>query len=335
MRLLKTIKALHEAIDEELARDPRVCLFGEDIGAYGGVWGLAVGLQKKYGKLRVFDTPLSESAIIGAAVGAAMAGLRPVAELQYIDFITECMDPLMNQGAKLRFMSGGQIRVPMTVIAPCGAGTCEAAHHSKSLEAWLAHEPGMKVAMPSTIYDLKGLFKSAIRDDNPVALLWHKAMFDVVEEVPEGEWLVPLGEAAVRRRGDDLTLVSYSLMARKALEAAERVAGGVSVEVIDLRTINPIDLETVLASVRRTRRLLVAHESPVRCGVGGDLVRQVVEREFASLAAAPRVLGGADLPTPFAKTLESACVPQVEDIVREILALAPAPSPANLTAGAG
>jgi pyruvate/2-oxoglutarate/acetoin dehydrogenase E1 component len=323
MRILKTIKALHEAIDEELARDPRVCLFGEDIGAYGGVWGLAVGLQKKYGKLRVFDTPLSESAIIGTAVGAAMAGLRPVVELQYIDFITECMDPLMNQGAKLRFMSGGQIKVPMTVIAPCGAGTCEAAHHSKSLESWLVHEPGMKVVMPSTIYDLKGLFKSAIRDENPVTVLWHKAMFDVAEEVPEGEWTVPLGQAAVRRRGEDLTLVSYSLMARRALEAAEQVADAVSVEVIDLRTLNPLDLDTVLASVRRTGRLLVVHESPVRCGIGGDLVRQVVEREFGALKAAPRVLGGADLPMPFAKVLESACVPQVADIVREVLGLVP------------
>ena len=159
MHPLKTIKALREAIDEEMTRDPRVCLFGEDIGSYGGVWGLSTGLQKKYGKLRVFDTPLSESAIIGTAVGAAMAGMRPVAELQYVDFVSECMDPLMNQGAKLRFMSGGQIKVPMTVVAPCGVGTAEAAHHSKSLDACFLHEPGMTVAMPSKIYDLKGLMK--------------------------------------------------------------------------------------------------------------------------------------------------------------------------------
>jgi pyruvate/2-oxoglutarate/acetoin dehydrogenase E1 component len=319
MHSLKPIKALREAIDEEMERDARVCLFGEDIGAYGGVWGLATGLQKKYGKQRVFDAPLSESAIIGTAVGAAMAGMRPVAELQYVDFVSECMDPLMNQAAKLRFMSGGQIKVPMTIVAPCGAGTSEAAHHSKSLESWFLHEPGMKVVMPSTIYDLKGLLKAAIRDDNPVMLLWHKAMFDVVEEIPEGDWIVPLGEACVRRLGNDLTLVSYSLMVRKAAEAAEKVASEVRVELIDLRTLNPLDLDTVLASVRKTGRLLVVHESPVRCGVGGDLVRQVIEADFDALKAAPRVLGGLNLPIPFAKTLESASVPQVEDIVREVL----------------
>ena len=323
MPSFKPIKALREAIDEEMERDSRVCLFGEDIGAYGGVWGMATGLQKKYGKQRVFDTPLSESAIIGTAVGAAMVGMRPIAELQYVDFITECMDPLMNQGAKLRFMSGGQIKVPMTIVAPCGGGTCEAAHHSKSLEAWLLHEPGMKVAMPSTVYDLKGILKAAIRDDNPAIVLWHKAMFDVVEEIPEGQWIVPLGKAAIRREGIDLTLVSYSLLARKATEAAEKVADRVSVEVIDLRTLNPLDLDTVLASVRKTGRLLVVHESPTRCGVGGDLVRQVLESDFSTLKAAPRVLGGRDLPIPFAKPLESACVPQVENIVHQILSMVP------------
>jgi acetoin:2,6-dichlorophenolindophenol oxidoreductase subunit beta len=318
VRSLKTIAALREAIDEEMARDERVCVFGEDIGAFGGVWGLASGLQKKYGKVRVFDTPLSESAIVGTAAGAALAGLRPVAELQYVDFITECMDPLMNQGAKLRFMSGGQLKVPMTIVAPCGAGTMEAAHHSKSLEAWLLHEPGMKVIMPSTIYDMKGLLKEAIRDDNPVVLLWHKAMFDLVEEVPDGQWTVPLGKGSVRRNGTDLTLVTYSLMAQRALTAADRVSDVVSIEVIDLRTLNPLDLDVIIRSIRKTRRLLVVHESPGRCGVGGDLVRQIVEKEFRSLKTTPRVLCGADLPIPFAKPLENACIPQVEDIVRTV-----------------
>ncbi|MCC7499137.1 MAG: alpha-ketoacid dehydrogenase subunit beta [Bryobacterales bacterium] len=319
---MKTIQALREAIDEEMARDSAVCLFGEDIGAYGGVWGLSVGLQKKYGERRVFDTPLSESAIIGTAVGAAMVGMRPVAELEYIDFITECMDPLMNEGAKLRFMSGGQVKVPMTVVAPCGAGTSEAAHHSKSLEAWMLHEPGMKVVMPSTIHDMKGLLKSAIRDDNPVAFLWHKAMFDLNEEVPEGEWTTPLGVAAKRRPGTDVTVVAYSLMASRAVEAADRVAPRIGVEVIDPRTLNPFDLPAVLDSVRKTGRLLVVHESPRRCGVGADIVRQVVECEFRSLKTAPRVLAGADLPIPFSKPLENACVPQVDDIVRAIEVIA-------------
>ncbi len=319
MRKLKLMKALNEALNEEMARDDKVCLFGEDLGAYGGVWGLSVGLQKKYGARRVFDTPLAESAIIGTAVGAAMAGMRPVAELQYIDFVTECMDPLVNQGSKLHFMSGGQIKVPMTLVASCGAGTSEAAHHSNSLEAWFLNAPGFKVVMPSTVYDFKGLLKSAIRDDNPVIFMWHKVLYDLEEEVPEGEWITPLGQAAVRREGTDLTLVAYSLMARRALEAAARVSDRVSVEVIDLRTLNPLDLESVLASVRKTGRLLVAHESPSRCGVGADIVKQVVEREFRALKAAPKVLGGADLPIPFSKPLENACIPQVEDIVRGIL----------------
>jgi pyruvate dehydrogenase E1 component beta subunit len=323
MRQLKMIKAMREALDEEMEKDSQVCFFGEDIGAFGGVWGLATGLQKKYGKMRVFDTPLSESAIIGTAVGAAMAGMRPVVELQYVDFVTECMDPLMNQGAKLHFMSGGQIQVPMTIVTPCGAGTCEAAHHSKSLEAWFLHEPGMKVVMPSTVFDLKGLLKAAIRDSNPVMLLWHKAMFDVEEEVPDGEWIVPLGKAAVRRTGSDLTVVSYSLMASRVMEAAENVSNNISVEVVDLRTLNPLDLCPVRESVRKTGRLLVVHESPTRCGVGGDIVRQVVESDFGALSAAPRVLGGLDVPIPFARQLESACIPQVEDIVREIRRLVP------------
>ncbi|MCE5309063.1 MAG: alpha-ketoacid dehydrogenase subunit beta [Acidobacteriales bacterium] len=318
MQRLKLIQALREAVDEEMTRDSRVCLFGEDIGNYGGVWGLSVGLKKKYGKRRVFDTPLSESAIMGTAVGAAMVGMRPVAELQYVDFITECLDPLMNHGAKLRFMSGGQVKLPMTIVASCGAGTCEAAHHSKSLEAWLMHEPGMKVVMPSTITDLKGLLKSAIRDDNPVFVLWHKAMFDLSDYVPNGDCTIPLGEAAVRREGTDLTLVAYSLMAHRALDAAERVAPRCSVEVIDPRTLNPFDLATVLNSVRKTGRLLVVHESPGRCGVGADIVRQVVEHAFSSLKTAPRVLAGADLPIPFAKPLENACVPQTDDIVKAI-----------------
>jgi pyruvate dehydrogenase E1 component beta subunit len=317
-RKLKLIKALNEAIDEEMARDEQVYLFGEDIGAYGGVWALSSGLQKKYGKRRVFDTPLSESAILGTAVGAAMVGLRPVAELQYIDFLTQCMDPLFNQGAKLRFMSGGQMKVPLTVVAPCGAGTSEAAHHSQSLEAWLMNAPGIKVVMPSTIYDLKGLLKSAIRDDNPVIFLWHKAMYDLEEEVSDGEWTVPLGEGVVRRGGSDLTLVAYSLMASRALQAASKVSARISVEVVDPRTLKPLDIETIRASVRKTGRLLIVHESPICCGVGADIVRQIVELEFSNLKTAPKVLGGADLPIPFSKPLESACVPQVEDIVREI-----------------
>lgn len=314
-RTIKPIKAMNEALDEAMARDEDVVVFGEDMGAYGGVWALSKGLQKKYGKTRVFDTPLSEAAIVGTCVGAAMAGLRPVIEVMYVDFTTVCMDPLANQAAKIRFMSGGALTLPMTIIAPCGAGTCEAAHHSQSLEAWFVHTPGLKVVMPSTVYDHKGLLVSAIAQNNPVMFLWHKAMYDLEEDVPEGEWTVPLGQAAVRREGGDLTIVAYSLMAHRVLEAADALAPSVSAEVIDPRTLDPFDLQTVLTSVRKTGRLLVVHEAPRRCGMGADIVRQVIEADFGALRSAPRVIAGRDLPVPFAKSLETACIPQVDDIV--------------------
>ena len=314
-RTIKPIKAMNEALDEAMARDEDVVVFGEDMGAYGGVWALSKGLQKKYGKTRVFDTPLSEAAIVGTCVGAAMAGLRPVIEVMYVDFTTVCMDPLANQAAKIRFMSGGALTLPMTIIAPCGAGTCEAAHHSQSLEAWFVHTPGLKVVMPSTVYDHKGLLVSAIAQNNPVMFLWHKAMYDLEEDVPEGEWTVPLGQAAVRREGGDLTIVAYSLMAHRVLEAADALAPSVSAEVIDPRTLDPFDLQTVLTSVRKTGRLLVVHEAPRRRGMGADIVRQVIEADFGALRSAPRVIAGRDLPMPFAKSLETACIPQVDDIV--------------------
>lgn len=317
-RRLTPIKAMNEALDEELRRDPDVVLFGEDIGAYGGVWALSKGLQKKYGPLRVFDTPLSEGAIVGTCAGAAMAGLRPVIEIMYVDFTTCCMDPLVNQAAKIRFMSGGAFALPMTVIAPCGAGTCEAAQHSQSLEAWFLHTPGFKLVVPSTVYDCKGLLKTAIRDNNPVIYLWHKALYDLAEDVPAGEWSVPLGQAAVRRAGRDVTVVAYSLAMHRALEATAELEGEISVEVIDPRTLRPFDLETVLESLGKTGRLLVVHESPTCCGVGAEIVRQVCARGFDLLQQAPQVLGGRDLPIPFSKPLENAVVPQVADIVRTL-----------------
>jgi pyruvate/2-oxoglutarate/acetoin dehydrogenase E1 component len=315
LRKLTPIKAMNEALEEELQRDEDVVLFGEDIGAYGGVWALSKGLQKKFGEQRVFDTPLSEAAIMGTCAGAAMAGLRPVIEIMYVDFLTCCMDPLVNQAAKIRFMSGGAFDMPITIIAPFGAGTCEAAQHSQSLEAWFLHAPGIKIAVPATVYDCKGLLKTAIRDNNPVLYLWHKVLYDLEEEVPDGQWTIPLGRAAVRREGQDVTLVAYSLMMHRALEAAARLQGEISTEVIDPRTLRPFDLDAVLDSLRKTGRLLVVHESPVSCGVGAEIVRQVTDRGFDLLKQPPKVLGGKDLPIPFAKPLENAVVPQVDDIV--------------------
>lgn len=318
MKKLKAIQAMNEAIREAMTEDDDVVCFGEDIGDYGGVWALSKGLQKEFGEQRVFDTPLAEAAVVGTAVGAAMAGLRPVIELMYIDFSTIAMDPLVNQMAKIRFMSGGQFSIPVTIVAPCGAGTCEAAQHSQSLEAWFLNTPGIKVVMPSTVYDCKGLLKTAIRENNPVMLLWHKDMYEVTESLPEGDWSVPFGEAVVRREGADVTVVSYSLMARKVLEVSNQLADEIDVEVIDLRTLNPLDENTVIESVRKTGHLLVVHESPKRCGVGADIVRRVVEKALPSLKRAPKVLGGRDLPIPFSKPLETACIPQPQDIAEAI-----------------
>jgi len=320
-RRLTPIQAMNEALAEEMRRDEDVVVFGEDLGAFGGVWALSRRLQKEFGSLRVFDTPLSEAAIVGTGVGAAMAGLRPVIEIMYVDFTTCCMDPLVNQAAKIRFMSGGAFCLPMTVVAPCGAGTCEAAQHSQSLEAWFLNAPGFNVVMPATVYDCKGLLKTAIRDNNPVMCLWHKALYDLQEEVPAGEWTIPLGQAAVRREGQEVTVVAYSLMMHRALEAAERLHDEISVEVIDPRTLRPFDTAAVLASLHKTGRLLVVHESPTCCGVGAEIVRQVTERGFELLQRAPKVLGGRDLPIPFAKPLENAVVPQVDDIVQAVRGL--------------
>jgi pyruvate dehydrogenase E1 component beta subunit len=316
MPTLTFTAAMCQALDEELQRDDRVCLFGEDVGEFGGVFGTSSSLQEKYGKRRVFDTPLSEAAIVGTAVGAAMSGLRPVAEIMYVDFLTVGMDPLVNQAAKLRYMSGGQLKLPLVIFTQCGAGTSEAAQHSQSLEAWFAHTPGLKVVMPATVHDAKGLLKASIRDDNPVVFIWHKLLYDLEEEVPDGQWLVPLGQAAVRRQGTDLTVVATSLMVHRAMAAAETLSGEISVELIDPRTLAPLDMDTILASVAKTGRLLVVHEAPIRGGIGGEIVRQVTENVFDRLSCAPMVLGGANLPMPFTQVLESACVPQEDDIVR-------------------
>ena len=333
MRSLKFIRAMCEAFQEELQRDPTVCLFGEDVGEFGGVFGTSALLQKKFGRRRVFDTPLSEAAIVGTAVGAALSGLRPVAEIMYLDFLLVAMDPLVNQAAKLRFMSGGQFKLPLVIFTQCGGGTSEAAQHSQSLEAWFMHAPGLKVAMPATVYDAKGLLKASIRDDNPVMFIWHKMLYDLKEEVPDGEWVVPLGQAAVRREGGDLTVVATSLMMHRALAAAECLAGEIAVELIDPRTIVPLDLEPILSSVAKTGRLLVVHEANACGGFGAELVRRVVAECFDQLRAAPQVLGGLGVPMPFTRVLEQACMPQVEDIVaaaRRVVSGRRPPSPSGV-----
>jgi len=307
-----------QAIDEEMRRDERVFVIGEDVGKWGGVWGTSKGIYQKYGSMRAVDTPISESAIIGTALGAAITGLRPVAEIMYIDFITCAMDQVANQVAKLRLMSGNKINVPLVIRTPEGCGTREAAHHSGNLEAWFVHTPGIKVVAPATVYDAKGLLKSAIRDDNPVLFIEHRCLYGRSEEVPDGEWLVPIGKAAVRKEGSDVTLVAYSRMLDSAMKAASQLEEEISVEVIDLRTLVPLDFDTLKGSVAKTGRLIVVHEANVRGGFGAELVRLVSEELFTSLKTAPKVIGSANIAMPYSPVLEEKCIPDVEDIAAAI-----------------
>ena len=312
---------MNEAMDEEMARDERVFVIGEDVDLYGGVYNLTEDLVEHHGDKRVVGTPISEQGFVGLAVGAAMTGLRPVVEIMYMDFIMLAMDQLVNQMAKLAYMSGGQFCMPVTVRAQSGAGTAEGAQHSQSLEAWFAHTPGFKVAMPGTVYDAKGLLKSAIRDSNPVMVIENRVLFYEEEEVPDGEWIVPLGSADVAREGTDITVIAVGYMRRKALAAAERLAGEISVEVVDPRTIVPLDMKTILGSIEKTGRVLVVHESPRRCGVGAEIVSRIVDEGFDYLDAPPKVFAGADLPIPFSPALEPACLPQVDTIAEAIRGL--------------
>lgn len=314
MRELTYAAAVSEGLREEMERDERVFLIGEDIGSVRK----ADDLFAEYRKRRVWQTPISESAFTGLAVGAAIAGLRPVVEIMYCDFVTVAMDQICNQAAKLHLMSGGSVKVPLVIRTPAGCGTREGAHHSQSLEAWFVHTPGLKLVMPSTPADAKGLMKSSIRDDGPVIFIQHRLLHPLTGHVPDGEHLVPLGKADVKRQGSDITVVATSYAVVKALQAAEALDGEVSVEVVDPRSLVPLDMDTILASVRKTRRLLVVHEAPERGGVGSEIVRRIVQEGFDLLRTPPRVLGGRNLPMPYNPVLEDACIPQARDIVRVI-----------------
>jgi pyruvate dehydrogenase E1 component beta subunit len=318
MRELTYTQALSEALSEEMARDETVFLIGEDIGAFGGVFGITKGFVERFGERRVRQTPVSESAIIGTAVGAAMTGLRPVAEIMYVDFITTAMDQVVNQAAKLRYMSGGQMTMPLVIRTQGGGGTAEAAQHSQSLEAWFVHVPGLKVVMPATPYDAKGLLKTAIRDDHPVMFLEHKLLYAETQTVPEDEWLIPFGEADIKCEGDDVTVVATSLMVHKTLEAVEVLSDEISVEVIDPRTLVPLDIEAIIKSVEKTGRLLVVHEACIRAGMGAEIVREVVGKAFDYLDAPPKVLGGLNIPMPYTPPLEKVVTPRKEDIIKAV-----------------
>lgn len=321
-------KALAAAMRLALTEDSRVFLAGEDIGVYGGAFGVTDGLLAEFGEERIRDTPISEDAIVGLAVGAAITGLRPIVEMQFSDFVVNAMDPLVNQAAKLHFMYGGHVEVPMVVRLPGGGGTGAAAQHSQSLEAWFAHVPGLKVVAPSTAQDAHDLLLAAVRDPDPVVFVEHKLLYKADGEVVLRERVedspARIGEAAVVRQGRDVTVVSYSFGLTKALEAAEQLADeGVEAEVIDLRSLRPLDTETVVTSVCRTGKLLITHEAPTALGVGAEVAAAVAGSRGLDHLLAPIVrIGGRDNPMPYAPALERATIPQVGDLVEAIRTLA-------------
>jgi acetoin:2,6-dichlorophenolindophenol oxidoreductase subunit beta len=314
-------KAVAAALRLAMSEDAGVFMAGEDIGVYGGAFGVTDGLLAEFGEERIRDTPISEDVIAGLAIGAAITGMRPVVEIQFSDFIVNAMDAIVNQAAKLHFMYGGNVEVPMVIRAPGGGGTGAAAQHSQSLEAWFAHVPGLEVVMPSTPQDVHDLLLASILSPNPVIFLEHKLLYKtegpLVARTQMADTPARIGEAAVIRQGTDLTIVGYSIMAMRALEAAEQLAeAGISAEVVDLRTVRPLDIETVRASVRRTGRLLVTHEAPTPVGVGAEVVAGVVESDALDYLLAPvRRVCGKDIPMPYARTLEKATIPQTEDVV--------------------
>ncbi|KQL52953.1 pyruvate dehydrogenase [Heyndrickxia shackletonii] len=320
MREITYLEAVREAMSQEMRKNEDVFILGEDIGVYGGAFGVTRGMIEEFGPERVRNTPISEAAIAGGAVGAALTGMRPILELQFSDFITIAMDNLVNQAAKLRYMYGGKGKVPMVLRTPAGSGTGAAAQHSQSLEAWVAHIPGLKVVQPSNAYDAKGLLKAAMDDDNPVIFYEHKLLYKTKGDVPEEQYSIPLGKADIKRQGKDVTIVATSIMVHKALEAAAVLESeGIDVEVVDPRTLVPLDEETIIESVKKTGRVIVVHEAVKRGGFGGEIASVIAESEaFDYLDAPIKRLGGLPIPIPYNPNLEKAAVPQVEDIIAAV-----------------
>jgi acetoin:2,6-dichlorophenolindophenol oxidoreductase subunit beta len=313
-------EALNQALFEEMRRDPLVFIMGEGIAERGGSYKVTEGLLKEFGAARVMDTPISEASFTGCGVGAALVGTRPVVEILFIDFTALIMDQIINQAAKYEFMSGGQGKVPMVLRTQGGAGNGLAGQHSQSLEALFYHIPGLKVVMPATPYDAKGLLKASIRDDDPTIFIEHKLLYMTKGEVPEGDYIVPLGQADIKRPGDDITLVTYSYMTLKCMQAAELLAReGIGVEVVDLRTLTPLDKETILESVAKTGRAIVVHEAVKRGGVGGDIASMIMEEAYDDLDAPIKRICGKNTTIPYNLELEKVCVPSVEEIIEGIL----------------
>jgi 2-oxoisovalerate dehydrogenase E1 component beta subunit len=321
---LTYLEAIREALAEEMRRDPKVLVLGEDVGAYGGAFGVTQGLYEEFGEMRVIDMPISESAIVGVSIGASQRGYRPVAEMQFADFISCGFDQIVNQAASLRFRYGGRATVPIVVRAPSGGNVGGGLYHSQNPEAWFVHRPGLKVVAPSTAYDAKGLLKGAIRDDNPVIYFEHKYLYRRVKGVvPEGDEVVPLGVAATRRGGDDITLITYGAMTAPSLEAADRMAKeGVEVEVIDLRTLMPYDKPALLASVEKTNRALIVHEDVRTLGIGAEIAAMLAEERFDFLDAPVLRVTSPDTYAPFSAVLKQYCLPNADKITEALRRLA-------------
>ncbi len=323
-REITYLDAIREGLAEEMRRDPKVFVLGEDVGPYGGAFGVTQGLVEEFGELRCLDTPISESAIVGVAIGASLRGYRPVAEMQFGDFITCAFDQIVDQAATLRYRYGGRASVPIVIRAPSGGNVSGGLYHSQNPEAWFVHRPGLKVVAPSTPFDAKGLLKAAIRDDNPVVYFEHKYLYRRAKgPVPEGDEIVPIGKAAIRREGDDISLITYGAMVQPSLDAAERLAGeGVEVEVIDLRSLLPWDKAAVFASVEKTSRALIVHEDVKTLGIGAEISAEITEEKFDALDAPVLRVTYPDTHCPFAHVLEQANLPNADKITQALRRLA-------------
>jgi len=320
MRELSYMEALREAMRQAMEKDDRVFLIGEDIGVYGGAFGVSAGLIDQFGPERIIDTPISEAGIAGACVGAAVTGMRPIGEIQFSDFVVIAMEQIVMQGAKMRFMFGGKATVPFVIRLPGGSGTGAAAQHSESLENWFVHVPGIKVVMPSTPYDAKGLLLSAIEEDNPVMFFEHKLLYKTKGHVPEEMYTIPIGKTNVVKEGKDISVIATSMMIQRALEAADILSeDGIDIEIIDPRTLKPLDDQPIIESVIKTGKALIVHEAVKTGGFGGEISAVLSESEaFDYLDAPIRRLAGLDMPIPYNRNLEYHAVPQVEDIVKEV-----------------
>ncbi|MBE0478711.1 alpha-ketoacid dehydrogenase subunit beta [Candidatus Aerophobetes bacterium] len=319
MRELTYGEAACEAITEEMIKDDRIFYMGEDVGRFGSSYGTTKGLWEQFGDEKIKDTPMSEAAIVGYALGAAVTGMRPIVEIMFCDLLCLTMDQVVNQVAKIHYMFGGKVRVPLVIRVPLGGLRRAAAQHSQHLEAWFLHTPGLKIVVPSTAYDVKGLLKAAIREDNPVMSFEHILLYQRKGNVPEGDYIIPIGKADVKREGKDITVISYSLMLHRCLSVAEKLSKeGIEVEVIDLRSLHPLDMQTIITSVKKTNKVAICHQASLTGGVGAEVGLRISEAAFDFLDAPVKRICARDVPVPFSPVLEDFVVPTEERIEQEI-----------------